>query len=78
VLSAAAIPDRLHTSYGLEGKMKVYTCSDNFNLIGHDIDIEAETANKARQIYSKANEIPYKNVMAHINKSAKLSGSNNA
>ena len=51
--------------------MNVYNCSDNWNLIGHEVEIEAETANKARHIYSKHNIVPYKNVMAHIDKSAK-------
>ena len=53
--------------------MKVYTCSDNWNLIGHDVDIEAESPNKAKQLYSKANEIPYTDVMVRLNKSAKPS-----
>ena len=53
--------------------MKVYTCSDNWNLIGHDIDIEAETANKAKMLYSEHNEIPYIDVRARLNKGAKSS-----
>ena len=52
--------------------LRNYLCSDNFNLIGHEVTVEAETANKARYLYSQHNQIPYRDVKVRVSRNLKL------
>ena len=52
--------------------LRNYLCSDNFNLLGHEVTVEAETANKARYLYSQHNQIPYRDVKVRVSRNLKL------